>query len=282
MNVEKRTLGVIVSIVLFATGLCAECKGDLSKGQVAPDILVREWMTEGPPDVKNLNGKVYVVEFWATWCRPCLSGMEHLNKVNNKYKDRGLVFISLCQDKNAGDIQKVINNKKINFHVAMDKGTADWFEVECYPTVAVVGHEGKVVWQGRTWDRRFEHAIEKALRVKGNRPVPPPMLVDLDLGPFSKLEKYLYSGKGFSKAYREITSHIHSGKDKRLATAARKVVNTINVRVVERIKKAKSLKGSDPARACDLYEELFASRGGIDLVENAQLDYTGLRELLNR
>jgi len=280
LNVEKRTLGIFVSIILFAFPFCVKCKGDLSKGETAPGIMAGEWMTESPPDVRNLKGKVYVVEFWATWCRPCLSGMKDLNRINKKYKDRGLVFISLCQDKSAGKIRKVINNKKINFHVAIDNGTADWFEIECYPTVAVVGHDGKVVWQGRTWDRRFEHAIEKAIRVKGNKPVPPPLLVDLDLGPFGNLEKYLYSGEGFSKAYREINSHIHSNKSKRLATAARKVVDTINIRIVERIRKAKSLKVSNPARACNLYEELFASCGGIDLVENAQLDYIGLRESL--
>ncbi|MBW8035778.1 MAG: TlpA family protein disulfide reductase [Planctomycetes bacterium] len=280
MNIEKRTLGIFVLVILFALPLCVDCKGDLARGKTAPDIIIGEWMTDNPPNVKNLKGKVYVVEFWATWCRPCLSGMEDLNKINKKYKDRGLVFISLCQDKTVSDIQKVINDKKINFHVAVDKGTADWFEVECYPTVAVVGHDGKVVWQGRTWDRRFEHAIEKAIRVKGNKPVPPPLLVDLDLGPFSNLEKYLYSGKGFSKAYREINSHIHGNKSKRLATAARKIVDTINIRVVERIRKAKSLKGSDPMRACGLYEELFASCGGIDLVDNARLDYAGLRKSL--
>lgn len=282
MNIEKRTPGVFVLLVLFAAGLCVECKGDLSEGQTAPGIMVREWMTNNPPNVKNLKGKVYVVEFWATWCKPCISGMKDLNKINKKYRDRGLVFISLCQDKTAGDIRKVINDKKINFHVAIDNGTADWFEIECYPTVAVVGHDGKVVWQGRTWDPKFEHAIEKALRVKGNKPVPPLLLVDLDLGPFSKLEKYLYSGKYFSRAYNEINSHVHKVKDKKRSSAARKIVEIINIRVVERIRKAKSLKVSDPERACNLYEELFASCSGIDLVDNAMLDYAGLRESLKR
>lgn len=63
---------------------------------------------------------------------------------------------------------------------------------------------------------------------------------------------------------------------------AKAIVDTINLRITERIKKAEYLRESDPSKACDLYEGLFASYDGIDLVRNAKATYPELRSSLRR
>jgi len=161
---EKRN---IITGLLFLFALSLFHSGVWGKPTVirkAPDITVRQWVTKNPPDITNLDGKVYVVDFWATWCNSCVKGIGDLNEINAKYADKGLVFLSLCQDKTTDKLNKILEENKVNFHVAIDNGTVDWYEIECYPTVAVVNHKGKIVWQGRPWDTKFDKAIAKAIK----------------------------------------------------------------------------------------------------------------------
>ena len=163
LSIEKRKFGICVVVLLLTFLVCVTAGAKSSASRTAPEITVRQWMTDNPPDVKNLQGRVYVVDFWATWCHSCVEGMEDLNKINKKYSDRGLIFLSLCQDKSPETISQMIDEKNINFHVAIDHGTADWYEVKYYPTVAVVNHEGRILWQGKPWDKKFVKSIEKAM-----------------------------------------------------------------------------------------------------------------------
>lgn len=64
----------------------------LKVGDAAPKIQVARWV-QGD-EVKTFEGdKVYIVEFWATWCGPCVAAIPHVNEIYKKYQDRGLVVI---------------------------------------------------------------------------------------------------------------------------------------------------------------------------------------------
>jgi thiol-disulfide isomerase/thioredoxin len=62
-----------------------------------------EWL-KGTPVDKFEKDKIYLVELWATWCKPCIASMPHMAELNSKFKDR-IVFIS--QDVWEDDIEKV-------------------------------------------------------------------------------------------------------------------------------------------------------------------------------
>ncbi len=144
--------------------LCGNCWAEDLVGKNAPGIAIREWITSNPPDVKSLQDRVYVVEFWATWCAPCRESVPHLIKLADKYRDSGVLFISLSADKSADTVRKFVRKKGINYNVAIDNGSADVFAITGYPTVFVVNHKGKVIWQGLPRENKFEQAINKAVK----------------------------------------------------------------------------------------------------------------------
>ncbi len=126
----------------------------------APRITLREWITPDPPDVNSLTGSVYVIEFWAMWCVPCVRSIPHLIELTDRYPD--VRFIALSQDADAVKLRQFVRKHEINYHVAIDAGTVDLFEVQGYPTVFVVGHQGSILWRGAPAHVDFGDAIASA------------------------------------------------------------------------------------------------------------------------
>ena len=68
----------------------------------APALDIEHWIQDGngffKPVKKFEAGKVYVIEFWATWCGPCIASMPHLAELQNKYRGRDVQVISVSDE----------------------------------------------------------------------------------------------------------------------------------------------------------------------------------------
>lgn len=80
---------------------------DLSVGDTAPALSIEKWV-KGEPVQAFEEGKVYIVEFWATWCGPCIQGMPHLSEIQKHHRDAGLTVIGVSgKDRNGNSLEKV-------------------------------------------------------------------------------------------------------------------------------------------------------------------------------
>ena len=102
------TMTRVFLFVLFCAALIAFSKApatadqSLGIGSKAPALDIEHWLQDGNGFFKHTKefeeGNVYVVEFWATWCGPCIGSMPHLAELQNKYRGQGVQIISISDE----------------------------------------------------------------------------------------------------------------------------------------------------------------------------------------
>ena len=99
---------------------------------------------KGKPD---FAGKPLVLEFWATWCPPCLKSIPHLNELYNKHKSKGLVIVGVTNEKR-DVVEKFLKKTKMDYFPALDANLGRTFGVTGIPHAVLVDKTGKIVWEG--------------------------------------------------------------------------------------------------------------------------------------
>lgn len=123
-------------------------------GDPAAPLVIAEWTKGGPVDMAADTNKIYVVEFWATWCPPCRTSIPHLTEVQKEFKDKGVVIIGVS-DEEKDVVSKFVKRMgdKMDYVVALDKdrktsdGYMKTYGVGGIPHAFIVRH-GKIVWHG--------------------------------------------------------------------------------------------------------------------------------------
>ncbi|MBC9798115.1 TlpA disulfide reductase family protein [Sinomicrobium weinanense] len=121
----------------------------LSIGAVAPDF-------SGPtPEgetltLKDIKGKVTIIDFWAAWCKPCRAENPHVVSLYNKYKDQGLSIIGVSLDRKKEDWEKAIEEDQLPWHHISNlkfwqDPIAQLYNIKAIPATFILDEEGKIV-----------------------------------------------------------------------------------------------------------------------------------------
>lgn len=136
----------------------------LELGAKAPNLEIQEWI-KGESFVTFEEGKVYVLDFWATWCLPCLASIPHLNATQARYADQGVVVLGISSPDARNTLEatkKMVADgasvrgatHKMAYSVAFAKGRGTWDAYartgwdESIPHVFIVDRKGRLAWHG--------------------------------------------------------------------------------------------------------------------------------------
>ena len=98
--------------------------------------------------LKELRGKVVVVNFWATWCPPCRREMPDLETLYKQFKDQGLVILAIS-DEDGSKVRPFVAEQKVTYPILLDPGRKvnELFQIEGIPKTFVYDRGGKLVAQ---------------------------------------------------------------------------------------------------------------------------------------
>ena len=124
---------------------------------------------------RSLAGKPMLVDFWATWCQPCISAMPELQKLHQRHAAKGFSVVGISIDEGAEGGKKArqfAEKRKLVYPVYVDATkTPAWsvLHVRAIPAMFLVDGQGRIVqqWSGKIDIREVERAVEKLVSSKG-------------------------------------------------------------------------------------------------------------------
>jgi thiol-disulfide isomerase/thioredoxin len=158
-------------MAVFSAGLLAASTLAAELGDPAPPLQIGKWIKGKPVDLSAGKGKnVYMVEFWATWCGPCKVSIPHLTELQAKYKDKGVVLVSIS-DEPPTIVEPFVEERgeKMGYTIACDdenktgEAYMKAFDQQGIPTAFIIDKGGKIVWVGNPLTDHPDEAVEQVL-----------------------------------------------------------------------------------------------------------------------
>lgn len=137
-----------------------------SEAKPAPDVTLSLLNGESMK-LRDLQGRVVLLNFWATWCVPCIEEIPSLQKLSQAYADRGLVVVGAAVESEPEDIKKFVAKHQMTYPIALgdDRLQKAFPGVTGLPTTFILDKKGNIRKQlvGAADYRTFEEAIEELL-----------------------------------------------------------------------------------------------------------------------
>jgi len=142
MRILKSLLATLILGFTFHSTLLA-----VEVGEQAPDFTLAD-IHENQPDftLSALRGKIVYVDFWASWCAPCLLSLPLYNELYNKYRDQGVEIVGINIDNPVEDGQDFLLDTPLDFKIPSDPDgdTPALYDVYGMPTSYLIDREGVI------------------------------------------------------------------------------------------------------------------------------------------
>ena len=185
MSRPNLLIGIVVGVVVVAasvyvTGLSktllrpffSSTEFQSTESAAAPELAQGEWINSEPLTLKNLHGRVVLIDFWTFGCINCRNTLPSLKGWHDRYRDRGLTIIGVHspefdEEKNVDNLRRAVASLGISYPVVTDNDYQTWkaYNVEAWPTIFLLDKRGRIRWRhvGEGSYAEAERMIEKLL-----------------------------------------------------------------------------------------------------------------------
>lgn len=156
LTTMNTTRTLLTTLLLAPLAALHAAEPQLKVGDPAPPLQVGQWVA-GAPVAKLESGHVYAIEFWATWCAPCIAAMPHLAELQRNHEKDGLTVIAVAVKDEAKAVKDFVAKRESawNHPVASDDAESfmakQWLDKsgrEGIPQTFLVDRNGSIVWIG--------------------------------------------------------------------------------------------------------------------------------------
>ena len=171
---------VLMTSALVWCVACTDGRSGINPGDRAPNVQGTT-PTGSPLAIYDINGKLFLLNFWATWCAPCIEEMPALQSLHTKFKDRGFQVIGIAVDDTEENVRETIQKFGITYPIIIDNKAQSkrQYQVKGFPESFILDGEHRVMvitdpadgtpqtrlWGPREWDSpNVGHLINSLLK----------------------------------------------------------------------------------------------------------------------
>lgn len=171
MFVRTRRYATVGLLSLWAFSAASSFGQTVKKGQAFPEFSEPDMRSGKSVSLKQLRGKVVLIDYWATWCGPCKRELPNVKDAFEKFHKKGLEIVSVSLDQNIEVCKSFVEREKLDwYHVCdgkfWDAKLAKKHQIHSIPATYIIGKDGKVADLDVTGPA-LHKAIEAALKAGG-------------------------------------------------------------------------------------------------------------------
>lgn len=152
----------IVAVSAYATGfskrlltpfLGSSTAYKSSESATAPDLATGEWINSEPLKLKDLRGRVVLIEFWTFGCYNCRNTLPFIKRWDDSYREKGLTVIGVHspefdEERKVESLRREVTSLAIRYPVVTDNDYQTWnaYNVEAWPTAFLLDKQGRIRW----------------------------------------------------------------------------------------------------------------------------------------
>ena len=186
---QNTLIGIVVGVVIvgalvYVTGLTRQLLSPFRSSSstyksfeaaTAPDLASGDWINSEPIKLKDLRGRVVLVEFWTFGCYNCRNTLPFVKSWHERYYDKGLTVIGVHSpefddERKVENLRREVTSLGIRYAVVTDNDYQTWnaYHVEAWPTTFLLDKQGRIRWmhEGEGDYDKAEQLIQKLLAEK--------------------------------------------------------------------------------------------------------------------
>ncbi len=157
----KILAGICLTLCMYTT------QAQLALGSKAPEIVLKN-QHDSVVKLSSFEGRVVLIDFWASWCGPCRASMPEVKRLYKKYKDQGFEVLGVSIDDKKEDWLKAIKHDKLLHTQVIDRGgwyakVLDQYFVDAIPTTFLLDKQGMIVavnLDGKELEKKIESLLK--------------------------------------------------------------------------------------------------------------------------